>query len=446
MEVEALKRVNLVEFLARFYGLEFKRQGGAYACLSPFTAETSPSFFVRQADDGHWVFKDFASGSGGSIFDFVQMKEKLSGFSQALDFLRGLLPGFVHCQAANQERERAGGQRQPQSEEPRYDVDTLYKRFRSEDPEICRRYLLGRKIAPELVEELIGGGIVVHNRYQGQSFCTFAVRDPAGRLRCLDNHAVDGRKKFVLGEKQPFSLEWDELTEAQSVFLTEGIIDYLSVKTLEREAPSGLALLGNQLCFDASLLASAKTLHVALDADRGGNSATLDLQDMYPEKELRIYALEGHKDPNELLVARADKPQRLSPERRLELYREFQRSKNKTKLAQEWGIDRSYLYEVVRDCEQALLEVLSARRPGRPPRGTPSTLQQAREQLEELEGKYEAEATKREELYCRSEFLALRLKFAEIEAAEARGEKVEEGKPAKKPQIKKKRRRKRSRR
>lgn len=444
MDVEALKRVNLVDFLSRFYDLEFKRQGAAYACLSPFTAESTPSFFVRQVDDGHWVFKDFSSGSAGSIFDFVQMKEKLAGFSQALEFLRDLLRGF-RCQRSD-DAELAGGQREKDG--PRYDVNALYERFRGEDPEVCRRYLLQRKIASELVEELIRDGVVVHNRYHGESYCTFAVRDSAGELRCLDNHAVDGRKKFVLGEKQPFSLEWDELARAKSAFLAEGIIDYLSVKTLEGEsAPPGLALLGNQLRFDVALLQSAETLHVALDGDRGGHSATLDLQDMYPQKELRIYELEGHKDPNELLVARASQPRKtLSPQRRLELYREFQRSKNKTKLAEEWGIDRSYLYEVVRDCEQLLLEGLSSRRPGRPPRGTPGSLGEAHEQLKELETKYEAEATKREELYCRSEFLALRLKFAEAEAAEARGEKVEEGNPPKKPQIKKKRKRKRSRR
>jgi hypothetical protein len=436
--VETLKRVNLVEFLSEFYGLKFKRQGAVFACCSPFKAESRPSFFVRQVR-GHWLFKDFSSGSGGSIFDFIQMKEKLGGFSQALAFLRRLFPGFVHCHATD--TEQADGQTE---NECRYDVDALYERFRGEDPEVCRRYLLGRKIAPELVEDLIRGGTVVHNRYQGESYCTFAVRDRAGRLCCLDSHAVDGHKKFVLGEKQPFSLEWEELTTAKSVFLTEGVIDYLSVKTLERKPLAGLALLGNKLCFEPSLLESAEILHAAVDADRGGNSAILDLQDMYPEKELRVYDLRGHKDPNELLVS--GKPPALTPQRKLELYREFQRSKNKKKLAEEWGIDRSYLYEAVRDCEQALLGSLSSRKPGRRPSGTPASLDEAREQIKVLEAKYEAEATKREELYCRSEFLALRLKFAELEAAEARGQKVEGEQLLKKPQIKKKRRRKRSRR
>jgi hypothetical protein len=230
------------------------------------------------------------------------------------------------------------------------------------------------------------------------------------------------------------------------VFLTEGIIDYLSLKTLERDVPPGLALLGNQLSFEPSLLARAEVLLSAMDADRGGDSAVLDLKALYPEKEVRIYDLEGHKDPNELLVAvRTGKGRRLSPERKLQLYREFQAATNKAELAERWGIDRSHLYEVVRDCEKTLLESFSGRRPGRRPKGVPATLAEAVQRIQELESAYEQEATRREELYCRSEFLALRLKWAEIEAREARGEKVDEsGAPEKKPQVKKKRRRKRS--
>lgn len=94
--VEALKQVNLVEFLSRQYGLEFRRRGAAFACRSPFTEDSRPSFFVRLVK-GHWLFKDFSSGTGGTIFDFVRMKENwgasgrrsrsFGGFSQALQAL-----------------------------------------------------------------------------------------------------------------------------------------------------------------------------------------------------------------------------------------------------------------------------------------------------------------------------------------------------------------------
>jgi len=445
--VDGLKRINLVEFLSRHYGLEFQRRGEAFACCSPFTQESTPSFFVRLVD-GHWLFKDFSGGAAGTIFDFVQMKEKLRNFSEALAFIRRRLGGSPAFQIKQSESgedgEEARAESLPAADRP-YDVEALYEHFRQEDPEVCRQYLLSRGIAADLVDGLIQNGTIVHNRHHGRSWCTFAVRDDKGQLKCLDNHAIDGEDKFVLGSKSPFSLEWEELKRAKVVFLAEGIIDYLSVKTLECAPPPGLALLGNQLCFAASLLERAEVLLSAMDNDPGGTSAVLDLQCQYPDKEVRIYDLEGYKDPNELLMAaRSGKGRKLSPERKLQLYREFQQSDNKAELADRWGIDRSHLYEIVHDCEAALVGALAGRKLGRPPKGKPTTLAEALERIEALEAKYEEEATRREELYCRSELLALRLKWAEIEAAEARGEKVDEAKgPEKKVQIKKKKNRRR---
>jgi DNA primase len=440
--VEALKRVNLVDFLSQQYGLEFQRKGAAFACRSPFSEDSNPSFFVRFVK-GHWLFKDFSSGAAGTIFDFVRIREGLGSFADALSFVRKLLSGSGLASLRNGEK-GMDSQAVPESERP-YDVNTLYERFRQEDPEVCRRYLLGRGITAELVDGLIRDGTVVHNRHDGRSWCTFAVRDEAGQLSCLDNHAIEGREKFVLGVKIPFSLEWEQLNSAKAVFLAEGIIDYLSVKTLELSPPPGMALLGNQLLFEPALLKGAERLLSALDNDDGGRSAVLDLQALYPNKEIELYDLEGHKDPNELLMAaRSGKGRKLSPERKLQLYREFQQAGNKAELAQRWGIDRSHLYEIVRDLEATLVENLSERKVGRPAKGMPATLAEAHKRIRELERQYEREATRREEFYCRSELLALRLKWAEIEAAEARGEKVDETSGVKKkPQIKKKKNRRR---
>ncbi|MEW6367912.1 MAG: CHC2 zinc finger domain-containing protein [Acidobacteriota bacterium] len=431
--VEEMKRMNLVEFLTHGYGLEFRRRGSEYACCSPFTEERAPSFFVRLVN-GHWLFKDFSSGAAGTIFDFVRMKEGLRTFSEAVRFVRERVGGWVN-QIAHHNHDSAATPQPARG----YDVEELYGQFRRQDPQVCREYLLRRGIDAQIVEELIGDGTVVHNRYEGRSYCCFAVRDEGGQLRCLDNHAVEGRGKFVLGAKSVFTREWGAIKQARVVLLCEGIIDYLSVKSLELSPPPGLALLGNQLCFERALLERTEVLIAAMDDDRGGNSAVLDLKDLYPDKEVHIYDLEGHKDPNELLMAaRSGKGRKLSPQRKLQLYREFQQTENKAELARRWGIDRSYMYQVVGDCEAALLQAFMERRPGRPPIGTPKTLDQALARIKELERQYEREATAREELLCRSEFLAIRLKYAEIEAAELRGEKVdEEHGVGKKPQIKK---------
>jgi hypothetical protein len=102
------------------------------------------------------------------------------------------------------------------------------------------------------------------------------------------------------------------------------------------------------------------------------------------------------------------------------------------------------MYEIAQECEKAALEALSGRRAGRKPQGKPTTLEEAQKRIEELEAAYEKEAREKELYYCRSEFLQLDLKWAKIEAAEARGEAVDESTgPLKKRQIKKNRKRRR---
>lgn len=432
LRIEDVKGLNLVDFLTRHYGMRFQRVGKQFVCHSPFSEEKDPSFFVRLVG-GRWLFKDFSSGFGGSIFDFVQLKEGLGNFKEAWDHVLGLIsPAFASFSTPSSPKDAKA-----------YDVHALYESFRGKDVSPCREYLLGRGISDELICGLIDEGDLLHNRYQGRSYCCFAVKDAEGRLQCLDNHQVDGSDKFVLGRKSIYTRDWDRLAVAERVFICEGIIDYLSIKTMEEENLPGLALLGNQLIFDPELLRGAGVLISALDHDHGGYGAFYDLGEQYPDKRIEPYTLEGHKDPNELLMAiKEGKGRRLSPEKKLRLYQEFIQSANKAELARKWGIDRSYLYEVVRECEKTVLDTFSGRKPGRKPNGKPATLEEAWERIEQLEEQYEQEATQRELLYCRSEFLKLRLKWAEIEAAELRGEPVDENKgPAKKKQIKKKKNR-----
>ena len=84
--IETYKQVNLVEFLTERYGLKFKKSGSGYVAGSPFGADKTPSFFVRQLGS-HWLFKDFSSGFGGSIIGFVGHLEQLSGVSTILRVL-----------------------------------------------------------------------------------------------------------------------------------------------------------------------------------------------------------------------------------------------------------------------------------------------------------------------------------------------------------------------
>jgi DNA primase len=54
--------------------VQLKRSGNAFKGRSPFANEKTPSFFVVPAKN---IYKDFSSGKGGNVVDFLVQHEKL---------------------------------------------------------------------------------------------------------------------------------------------------------------------------------------------------------------------------------------------------------------------------------------------------------------------------------------------------------------------------------
>jgi DNA primase len=432
ISIEQMKSLDMVGLLTRFYGLEFKKVGTEYVAFSPFRQEKEPSFFVRHVD-GHWLFKDFSSGHGGSLIDFILIKENFHEVSEVLVHIRKLLGGQRRAQEITSSRGTVRG--------VSYDIRALYAHMQRNDVSPSCEYLRERGISEEVVDELVRRKILLYNRCQGKSYCCFAVRDEKGELWALDNHQVDGAGKFVLGKKHIFSLDWNELSQADEVFVTEGVVDYLSMKTLEGIDRVGFAMLGNIVLFSPEVLSRAFRIISALDDDDGGLCGFLDLLEMFPDKEIERYDLEDYNDPNELLKAvKEQKRTRLSSKRKLELYRQFVNSSNKSEIARQWGIDRSYLYEIVRECEQMILEGFEEREPGRKPTGRPQSLKEAWERIEQLEREKYRETVAKETYYARSEFLKVRLKYAQGDEEDTTQGVASSARQGKKKQIKKKRR------
>jgi len=63
--------------------VHLKRSGSAYKGLSPFANEKTPSFFVVPSKG---IYKDFSTGKGGNVVDFLMQHEKLS-YPEALRWL-----------------------------------------------------------------------------------------------------------------------------------------------------------------------------------------------------------------------------------------------------------------------------------------------------------------------------------------------------------------------
>jgi DNA primase len=438
-ELEYLKRLNMVEILATHYQLKFDGNGGEYVCLSPFMDERHPSFFVKQCRDGHWLFKDFSSGHGGSIIDFILLKENYSNVSQAVAHLRALLtqPGTKQIS------------KKPVSKtvEPNksYNVADIYNKIKNNDLDICCNYLSARGIAQQIINQLIDERLLLHNRYQEVSYCSFAVYDADNVLRCIDNHLINGSKKFVLGNKHPFSLDWTDLASSAKVHICESIIDYLSIKTLEGVSAKGVALLGNQLnSYDLSFLNNTPTLISCFDNDGGGFGGYLDLTARFADKQIVIYELgPDQKDINDRLLSenKAKRAKNLTAEDKLAIYKAFIGSDNRSQLAAAWGIDRSYLYKIVKECEQLLLTNFSERRPGRKSCYEIDSKAAVTDRISQLEQEKHQLAKEKEFYYAQGEFLKLRLKWSEREVSELRGDNQDSDTP--KRQIKKKRNKKR---
>src|SRR5579883_397162 len=81
------------------------------------------------------------------------------------------------------------------------------------------------------------------------------------------------------------------------------------------------------------------------------------------------------------------KEKQLTPQQKLELIRGLMMPKNVKKYAAEVGVDRSYLYQLRREMEQAVLDTWSQKAVGRPPEPAPdpklAELQAKIEQLDE---------------------------------------------------------------
>lgn len=436
-EIEVLKRLNMVELLSRHYHIQFTHNGNAYCSLSPFCEESQPSFFVRQESDGHWLFKDFSSGYGGSIIDFVLLKENLKSVTDAVRHLHHLLHqnGSSSLSESPTPETAAVGKS--------YDVNYIYDQLKNNSIDASCDYLLSRGILPALVDQLIDEQLLLCNQHQDVHYCTFAVYDKDKALRCLDNHEIGGSGKFVLGKKHMFSMDWPRLDMSSRIYICESIIDYLSIKTLDGVSSTGIALLGNQLnSYDLSFLNTKQTLVSCFDNDSGGFSAYLDLTEKYPSNQIEIYELQANqKDINDRLVSekQSEAARILTAQDKLAIYQAFVRSDNRTELAKQWGIDRSYLYKIVKECEATILSNFNEKRPGRKSAYDVDNTEDARALIEQLESEKHKLARDKEYYHAQSEFLKLRLKFSDQEVAELKGEKE----TSKKSHIKKKKKKRR---
>lgn len=411
MSIDQLKTMNLVTFCESCYGMQFQRNGHVFVCLSPFNQEKNPSFVIHQKN-GHWLFKDFSSGKGGSIIDLVRDLENLPNDCPGIvERIKMLLGDHPEAAGSTPIWAPVGGST---STTGHTDLNYLFKKIQSNPLEPSQRYLESRGISEQVIGNLMKRQQVFTNIFNSKNYCCFVVRNINAELVCLDNHQIDGPSKFVLGTKHIFVPDYDELLRAKEVVITEGIIDLLSMRTLF--SATGLALLGNALDFPAEWLEVSQKLILALDNDDAGDLGKEKLRARFPDKEFEDFTVGDYKDPNEVLMAFPEittKRKKYSSKEKLQIYKEYQRCQNKSAVARQFGIDRSYLNEIINECDNVLLTHFDQKKPGRKKVDEPRDLVEALKQIETLKSQNLELAREKEALYITNEFNQLKINWAE---------------------------------
>jgi DNA primase len=342
--VERVKEaLDMVELVSAYSDL--RRAGGNWMGLCPFHDERSPSFSVN-ADKK--LYHCFGCGASGDAIGFVTEIEGLQ-FKEALEVL-------ANRYGVELKRE----QEDPEAEARRRRRDRLfalveraaayYTRVLWESAEAAkaREYLAGRGLEEETLkhfrvgyapsawdklmmaaqrdgysqEELAAAGLGQRGRQGGfydrfRGRVMFPLADPRGQVRGFGARAMrdEQRPKYVNTSENEIYKKGQQLfglhqaraaaAKAGRVLAVEGYTDVLALHqagVVESVAIMGTALTAEQL---TELGRAARTIFLALDADRAGQDAMLRAADLAKKRELelRVVEMPEGSDPAELVVA-----------------------------------------------------------------------------------------------------------------------------------------------
>ncbi len=398
-----LKQIDLTKFMNRCWQTHFKKQKAGFVALSPFREEKTPSLYVSRKEDGHWVYFDHGSGNGGTIIDAVMEYEGHKDIGQAIRTAKrmaqdaGLLSKDIEP---------------PSGPEKQLDLEGLFKKLCTNETGLVREYLIGRCISPELVKQMISSHGVVLNRYHESNYCCFAIRDAQGVLRSLYNRKIDGPagEKFLLGQQYPFCLDWKKSAQAAKIHLCEGVIDALSLLTLEKNAcvlgfPGANYDPKNHDCLPAKGI-----LVEAFDKDEAGRKAAKRLRQTFKERTVESFDMGEARDVNELLCSKSKPSGKLSVDDKVAMALSNKASRD---LGKEYQVHHSRVCNVRKEANAILTEAWGQRQVGRKPKPKPS------EDVERLV-KELAEMKRLSELKTmRNEWLELKVKMTEERVEEA---------------------------
>ena len=333
--------LDLVEIVST--RTDLRRVGGRFVGLCPFHEERTPSFSVSPEKGVYYCFGCQATGDG---IRFVQETEAL-GFGEALEALAGRYN--VELEPEHQDpREEERRRRRSRLESLLERTSGYYERFlwAGEEAAPAREYLASRGLedpvlrafrvgyAPSAfdrvargalrdgftLEELEAAGVARRGRTgtlvdRFRERITFPLADARGRVLGFGARALrDGQAPKYLNTsenelyhkgRQLFGLDLARAPAARAgrVIVVEGYTDVLALHQAgieEAVAVMGTAITPEQL---AELSRAARTVYLALDADRAGQDAMLRAAAAAADRDvtLRVVGLPDGGDPADLV-------------------------------------------------------------------------------------------------------------------------------------------------
>jgi DNA primase len=315
--------------------MQLKKIGGRYRGLCPFHSEKTPSFHV---DPGKQLFYCFGCGTGGDVFKFLMLFEKVD-FPEALRILarRYGIP--------EPERNAAGSsERQALLKLHRAALEFFRENLRKgSGADAARRYAKERGLSTETIDgfqvgfaparwdglkvhllragfperQLLAAGVLVKAENSDRSYDRFRNRliFPIHSLReeCIGfggRILAEGEPKYLNSPETPLfhkgevlyglNRTADEIRKREEAILVEGYLDFLSL--YQAGFRNLAAALGTGFSANHARLLGrfARRAIVNFDPDSAGQSATRRSLDVLLESgfEVRVLRLPGGKDPD----------------------------------------------------------------------------------------------------------------------------------------------------
>jgi DNA primase len=293
--------MNLIEYVESL-GVKLRRSGHGLRGLCPLHEEHTPSFFVTPEKK---LWHCFGCGCGGDIYNLIMLIDKCT-FSEAVVIAGEPPTQRPMVQVAKQEvltseiisRMTIACEKYMINLERNYEAWSYIERREISDLSIVRYKLGWCRSEEDDLEEPLGKEGVPKLRERIVVPCTWKNSVIYMQGRTMSSEI----KPKYLGLHLPKPLfGFDKIEHKQTVYLTEGVFDWLTL--LQWGIPAVCPLGANLSTMQTALLLN-KEVVCCQDADTAGDNAAKKVAEDLPRTR-RLRPPEPYKDWNEWLIAGA---------------------------------------------------------------------------------------------------------------------------------------------